>query len=290
MKKSKYIGVYWSDSSKKWYARIRNNGEQIYLGVFASEIEAAKAYDEKAYELRGDNTKFNLRNNMHLCEAPNCNQQAITQFNGHWVCQKHKSQLKQNGRFLNRTIYDKNEIIIEGTYAHVSLYDKQCNKVAITKIDAKNIEDIEDYKWYLRPDGYVATNNYHGIYMYLHSLICNKNGKYYVDHIDRNKLNNTEENLRGADGSENQMNRGINSNNTSGKVGVHWCKNKQCWCAMIGVYHKRINLGYFKNYNDAVSRRIDAENEYFQNYRALNEKEINEFVASVNERVVKGAI
>ena len=74
--------------------------------MFDSEIEAAKAYDKKAYELRGDNSKFNFRNNEHFCEAQECNNKAVTKFRGYWVCQKHKSQLKQNGKFLNRTIYD----------------------------------------------------------------------------------------------------------------------------------------------------------------------------------------
>lgn len=272
--KSNYIGVYWSETSKKWYAKIKHNYKNIYLGIFESEIDAAMAYDEKAYELRGDNTKFNFRNNDHMCEAPDCKNKAITKFKNQWVCQKHKSQLKQNGKFLEKTIYDKNEIIIEGDFAYIILYNKQCEEIGKTKIDTKNINDIENYKWYLRPDGYVATNNYHGMYMYLHSLICNKNDKYYTDHKDRNKLNNTEENLREANGSENQMNKGIRKNNTSGKVGVHWVENKGCWCAMICIDYKRINLGYFTNFDDAVNCRINAENKYFKDFRTINEKEI----------------
>ncbi len=238
--------------------------------MFDSEIEAAKAYDKKAYELRGDNSKFNFRNNEHFCEAQECNNKAVTKFRGYWVCQKHKSQLKQNGKFLNRTIYDKNEIIQDGDYSYVVLYNKQCGVVGKTKVDTKNIKDIEDYKWYLRPDGYVATNNYHGMYMYLHCLICNKNSKYYVDHKDRNKLNNTEENLREANGSKNQMNKGISRKNTSGKVGVHWAKEQGSWCAMIGLNGKIINLGYFSDFNSAVKCRVNAEHNYFKDYRAIN--------------------
>lgn len=285
--KSKYIGVYWSDSSQKWYSRIRHNGHQIYLGVFDNEADAAIAYDEKAYELRGDNSKFNFKNNNHVCEAENCNNNAITKFNGCWVCQKHKSQLKKSGQFLNRTVYDKNEIEIRGDYAYMSLYNKQCEKIAETIIDISNIGDVEDYKWYLRPDGYVATNNYNGIYMYLHSLICNKNDKYYVDHKDRNKLNNTEENLREADGSENQMNKGIRTNNTSGKVGVHWAKDHGSWCSMICVRGNHINLGYFDSFDDAVDCRIRAEHHYFNDFRAEDE---HKTYTSVNERIVTGNI
>lgn len=272
--KSKYIGVYWSETSKKWYSKIRNHGEQLYLGLFDSELDAALAYDKKAYELRGDNTKFNLRNNEHKCEAPDCDHNAVTKYLNYWVCLKHKTQLKQHGKFLSRTIYNKNEIIVDGQYAYIVLYDKHSNEIGKTKIDAKNLKDVKEYKWYLRPDGYVATNNYQGQYTYLHCLICNKIDKQYIDHKDRNKLNNTEENLREASGSENQMNKGLRTNNTSGKVGVFWVKEKECWCAMICKEGKHINLGYFNSFDEAVKCRVDAEIKMFGTFRTINEKEI----------------
>lgn len=46
---SKYIGVSWSKSSKKWLARININGKNKHLGLFTSEIQAAKYYQ---YELQ----------------------------------------------------------------------------------------------------------------------------------------------------------------------------------------------------------------------------------------------
>jgi len=45
-KYSKYIGVTWSKSSKKWMAQIRKDGKNEYLGLFLSEIDAANAYNE----------------------------------------------------------------------------------------------------------------------------------------------------------------------------------------------------------------------------------------------------
>jgi len=57
---SKYSGVYWEKNAKKWRAYIKFNGKLIYLGLFTSEIEAAKTYDAKAKELFGEfaNTNF----------------------------------------------------------------------------------------------------------------------------------------------------------------------------------------------------------------------------------------
>ena len=54
---SKYKGV--SKHQKIWRARIRYNKKEIYIGGFSSEIEAAKAYNNKAFELWGENAYLN---------------------------------------------------------------------------------------------------------------------------------------------------------------------------------------------------------------------------------------
>lgn len=48
--KSKYPGVDWNPSSKKWRARIQINGKSKHLGVFIDEREAAKAYEKAVRE------------------------------------------------------------------------------------------------------------------------------------------------------------------------------------------------------------------------------------------------
>jgi len=51
--RSKYKGLEWDKLQRKWKARIQFNNRQIYLGSFASETDAAKAYDQAAHELHG---------------------------------------------------------------------------------------------------------------------------------------------------------------------------------------------------------------------------------------------
>jgi len=43
---STFKGVSWNKQRQKWRAFIRVDGEQIYLGLFVSELEASFAYQE----------------------------------------------------------------------------------------------------------------------------------------------------------------------------------------------------------------------------------------------------
>ena len=59
---SRYKGVSWNKTRKKWAAYIKKDSKQLFLGHFSSEIEAAKAYDKKAAELFGQFAQLNFPN------------------------------------------------------------------------------------------------------------------------------------------------------------------------------------------------------------------------------------
>ena len=48
---SKYIGVCWQKSNKKWISHIKINGKNKYLGLFDTEEEAHFVYQNKYEEL-----------------------------------------------------------------------------------------------------------------------------------------------------------------------------------------------------------------------------------------------
>lgn len=71
-------------------------------------------------------------------------------------------------------------------------------------------------------------------------------GDAEVDHKDQNPLNNNARNLRlDADGGIQGVNRGIYRNNTSGVVGVYWCKKMKKWRAAVQSESKLKQLGCF---------------------------------------------
>ena len=52
--KSGFKGVYWCKVAQKWRARIRVNGEQIYLGHFNTAVGASEAYKLAAKLYHGE--------------------------------------------------------------------------------------------------------------------------------------------------------------------------------------------------------------------------------------------
>jgi hypothetical protein len=56
---SRYKGVSWCQTRKKWQAQIFANGKSFKLGRYTSENEAARAYNRKALELFGPDAYLN---------------------------------------------------------------------------------------------------------------------------------------------------------------------------------------------------------------------------------------
>lgn len=87
-----------------------------------------------------------------------------------------------------------------------------------------------------------------------------------VDHINGNGLDNRWCNLRLVTKAENQRNRALSSNSTSGFTGVRYIKpsrgRRGFWHARLRYNRKEINLGAFDNIIDAVAARIKANKKY----------------------------
>lgn len=83
-----------------------------------------------------------------------------------------------------------------------------------------------------------------------------------IDHIDSSTANNRWSNLREATRSQNVRNTPIRRDNTSGVRGVSFHKRHRLWCAYITSAGSRRHLGWFPDFDAAVSARHEAELEW----------------------------
>jgi hypothetical protein len=59
-KSSHFKGICWDKGKRRWVVYVRYEGRNIYVGRFRSEINAARAYDRKAYECFGQYAYLNF--------------------------------------------------------------------------------------------------------------------------------------------------------------------------------------------------------------------------------------
>lgn len=203
---------------------------------------------------------------MKICKV--CGKETSRLIKG--MCSKHYNQFKRHGKCLDnnpRTRRDMNEIIIYDTYAELILYNKKYEEIARTKIDLEDITKVRNYKWYLNGNGYVVSNTTSRTSIKLHRLIMDCPKDKVVDHINLDKLDNRKSNLRTCTTQQNNMNKGVTKNNTSGYHGVYWDKKNFKWMALIQIKGKQIYLGRFNTKEDAIEVRKQAEIKYFGEYR-----------------------
>jgi hypothetical protein len=123
-----------------------------------------------------------------------------------------------------------------------------------------------------RPDGYILIRidgqlhfAHRLAFLYVHGYFPENQ----IDHIDRNRSNNKIKNLREISQQCNSRNTGNPIDNTSGVKGVCWYEKYNKWMVRICANGKRRHLGYYKNFDDAVMSRYEAEKEL--NWKGCND-------------------
>ena len=126
-----------------------------------------------------------------------------------------------------------------------------------------------------KSDGYyqveLTTNDNKRKHMRVHRLvglafIPNLENKPFIDHIDHNRTNNNLINLRWVTNSENQMNKGKQSNNTSGTTGIHYDECCEQWSARVQKNGIRHEIGHFDTLEDAKEARNKFVKELFKEF------------------------
>lgn len=102
----------------------------------------------------------------------------------------------------------------------------------------------------------------------LHRLIMEAPKGMQVDHINGDSLDNRKSNLRLCTDSQNKGNRGLNSNNTSGYMGV--CKYKDRWKVQVCHENKTYYLGLFDDKDEAARAYNKKKLELFGEFARIN--------------------
>lgn len=139
--------------------------------------------------------------------------------------------------------------------------------IHIIKLDDLDYDRIISLggKWCLafKRGKYYPQKRIKGKIIEMHRYIIDPPSNMYVDHINHNTLDNRRENLRVCTNSSNLRNASKRIDNKSGETGVFYLEKTNKWVSYIKVRYKRIHLGLFDKFEDAVIARKEAEVKYW---------------------------
>ena len=142
--------------------------------------------------------------------------------------------------------------------------------------DLDDYEKIKDYCWYFHHTGYLVAKDIYNDYKMImfHKIVFDDGYDYTVDHIVHKLYDCRKNELRKCTRSQNNKNRGIMKNNTSGVTGVYWHSRDQLWIASINIDENvRKEIARTTNFEEAVSARKEAEERYYGEWSYDNSME-----------------
>lgn len=143
--------------------------------------------------------------------------------------------------------------------------------------DKDDFELISKYAWSQKGDYVITSTFQNNNNISMHRLVMKVNDpSIHIDHIGHNTFDNRKSKLRISTKNGNHQNLKIAKNNTSGVTGVCWEEKSQKWHSYIWHDNHCEHLGRFKDKNEAIRVRKEAEDKYFGEYSYDNSMKIYE--------------
>ena len=175
----------------------------------------------------------------------------------HYYCGKHCHTIHRYGKIEDHVVYtllDNNNVRIDITGDKNITRTILLSQVDLPLVFGKNLQVTS--AGYLNVDGVL----FHILLKEHLGLDCDT-----LDHINRDKSNNTRENLRPCSFAQNIINRGKQRaiSLVNDVVGINFRKNINSWRAYIVIDGVSRHLGYYKDKKDAIIARLKAEKDLF---------------------------
>lgn len=119
-------------------------------------------------------------------------------------------------------------------------------------VDVADYEALSAFKWHASAYGYACRSKVAGQSIYMHRIIVGATRGQFVDHANRNPLDNRRGNLRICTASENQCNKTAAGVGAVAFKGVHRRADTLKFRAIIKVRGRRTSLGQFDTAEEAA--------------------------------------
>lgn len=155
----------------------------------------------------------------------------------------------------------------------------QLTKGQTTIVDDEDYESLIKFKWhaYWNPSSKTFYANRmsssnpgpRGI-IRMHRVIMNCPNGMYIDHINKNTLDNRKENLRICNKSQNAGNSKLRVDNKTGYKGIRYVQKMNRWVVYMTQNGNYIHIGTYKSKIEAALAYDDAASDHFGEFARLN--------------------
>lgn len=201
----------------KFEASVTTKGTRIRLGRHATAKEAAKIRD--IYVIKHE-IKAKLNFPLSSYDIQNV-EDVIPTSRPNTIQKQPNAQPKSKTEYVSAAV---SRLIVENRPDDVVL------------IDSNVVEKVCVHKWYVTKRSYVRTTLPKGPKVELHRFLMEEPEGVTVDHIDRNRLNNTMQNLRIVTRADNSKNKSLSDSHTSQYRGVQQKGNGKYIARVANVY------------------------------------------------------